>query len=243
MTSRSTDAGDPFEDDPVPDSPPDDPRFEWIKIQNFADPVGHWIKGACNHLTPAPVDLRTCQLVAWWCPDCGEQFEADRWPVPDDLWVPLPEIKRPVVKANGFEKWIGADARPSTSDLEILPGGHVIKVNHQAPVNPYSGPCPHKQADWHRCAVCTAPDTPKPGPYGFDPYPRRDPDDPDYVIIWQNPRMDDNGDLIPWTRWAGETLFLPVWNGIKTVGSSFTWAWPIWLVVVNYILLMITGQL
>lgn len=103
---------------------PDDPRFEWVQIQTFSDPKPRWIKGPCNHLTPAPVDLRTGELVAWWCPDCGEQFERDRWPVPEHLWVPLPEVRRvpgthlsrevfddryadrlTVLHPNGYERW------------------------------------------------------------------------------------------------------------------------------------------
>lgn len=196
-----------------PAGPPEDPRFDWVEISTMSGDRT-WIKGKCHHLTPAPVDLRTGELVAWWCPDCGDQFDRDRWPCPEHLWIPLPEINRPPVprtgstpsgaSSNGFELWVYGD-------------GH----RPDPPVNPYTGPCPHKQRDWHWCAVCTAPDTPKPGPYGFDPYPRRDPDDPDYVIMWQNPRMDDDGGLIPWTRWAHDTVLLPVWNKVKDMTRTY----------------------
>lgn len=176
--------GDPFADDAEPDNPPpDDPRFEWILIRDFSDPDGYWIKGACHHLTPAPVNLNTMQLVAWWCPDCGRQFDADRWPCPENMWLPLPEVIRP---ANGYEKWIGADAKRATDDIEILPGGHVINIRHDG----------------------------KP--------PMRDPDNPGYVILWQNPRMDDDANLIPWTRWVHDSVFLPVWNVTKARAATRT---------------------
>lgn len=171
-----------------PDGMPDDPRFEWVSITNFSDANPRWIKGRCNHLTPAPVDLRTGELVAWWCPDCGEQFEWDRWPVPDHLWVPLPEVDRSRIMGVSM----------------VVPEGAELSVFEQR----------------YREMVGK--------------------DSPNVVITYQNPRMDDNGDLIPWTRWAYDTMFVPVWNGIK---SSVGYMWPIWLVVINYVILMITGQI
>ncbi len=95
----------------LPDGMPDDPRFDWVDAQTIADQGSVWIKGRCNHLTPAPVDLRTGELVAWWCPDCGEQFDRNRWPVPDGMWLPLPDIVRPP----GFKESI----TDSFTDLRI----------------------------------------------------------------------------------------------------------------------------
>lgn len=94
--------------------PPDDPRFEWIEDQNFAGEQ-QWIKGGCHHLTPAPVDLSTGELVAWWCPDCGEQFDRDRWPCPEDLWTPLPDIVRPPPSASETL------TPPATPDDDLVP--------------------------------------------------------------------------------------------------------------------------
>lgn len=216
-TSLAKETDDPFyggEPD-RDDGPPDDDRFEWVEDQFLGEAQPRWIKSRCNHLTPAPVDLRTGELVAWWCPDCGEQFDRDRWPCPDDMWVPLPEVIR--------------HSGRLAHDVVVLSSDHE-----------YRGPCPHKHADWQRCAVCTAPDTLKPWPHGFIPYPRRGMGDPDYVITYQNPRMDDNGDLISWTTWAWNSMFLPVWNGAKEFvrgfGKSFQYTWPIWIATVAILL-------
>lgn len=84
------------------DPPPDDDRSEWVDIRTISDTGPVWIKGRCNHRTPAPVDLRTGELVAWWCPDCGEQFPAGRWTCPPDLWLPLPDIIRPPWPGQSF---------------------------------------------------------------------------------------------------------------------------------------------
>jgi hypothetical protein len=72
------------------------------------------------------VDLRTRQLVAWWCPDCGQQFEWDRWPVPEDLWVPLPEVKRgkDFVDTYANPGLIGSYSKGLYS--QILPGKFMI---------------------------------------------------------------------------------------------------------------------
>lgn len=92
------------------DGPPDDDRFDWVETRSFADARSTWTRGACYHRTPTPVDLRTGQLVAWWCKDCGQQFEWDHWPVPSHLWVPLPEVDRSRIKGvevvvpSGFEQ-------------------------------------------------------------------------------------------------------------------------------------------
>lgn len=85
-----------------PPPPPDDPRWDWINVGTLAEPYV-WAKGQCHHLTPAPVDLKTGQLVAWWCPDCGRQFDAERWPVPDGMWLPLPEVDRSEVAPVSFD--------------------------------------------------------------------------------------------------------------------------------------------
>jgi hypothetical protein len=79
------------------DQPPDD-RSEWIKEQFFGDPDPQWIRGRCHHKGRVPVEsVIGDELLAWWCADCGEQFEPERWPVPDGLHIPetLPEIIRP----------------------------------------------------------------------------------------------------------------------------------------------------
>lgn len=51
-----------------------DPRWEWVEITTWGGPE-EWIKGACNHLTPAPVHAEpTGELVAHLCPDCDAQL-------------------------------------------------------------------------------------------------------------------------------------------------------------------------
>lgn len=102
------------------DGPPDDDRFDWVELRTFGEARSTWVKGACYHRTPAPVDLRTGQLVAWWCGDCGQQFEWDRWPVPDHLWVPLPEITRPPVPR------IGSTLSGASSEV-VVPSGYEEK--------------------------------------------------------------------------------------------------------------------
>lgn len=83
---------DLYEDRPA-DGPPDDPRWEWIETTTPGREM--WTKGACNHLPdsrhPVSSDL-TGELLAWFCADCGTQFDADRWPVPEGMWVPIPEV-------------------------------------------------------------------------------------------------------------------------------------------------------
>ncbi|MCX4912828.1 hypothetical protein [Streptomyces sp. NBC_00687] len=54
-----------------------DPRWDWVEIGNLGGPT-EWIKGACNHLTPAPVHAEpTGELVAHLCPDCDAQLPAE----------------------------------------------------------------------------------------------------------------------------------------------------------------------
>jgi hypothetical protein len=127
-------AGRPYTGDPYDDQfAPRDPRFEWVNTQTMGEAAPTWLKAGCRHLTPAPVDLRTTELVAWWCPDCGRQFDRDRWPVPDGMWVPLPDVIRPVsglahevtvLPSNGFEqceKWVGADALIDRAHIDNVP--------------------------------------------------------------------------------------------------------------------------
>jgi hypothetical protein len=110
------------------DGPPDDPRFEWVETTTFAGET-RWTRGRCHHLTPAPVDLITGELVAWWCPDCGEQFPANRWPCPEHLWLPLPEVSHmPGLKpglltpgSDWYERWVYGNAAPDTVDVHADP--------------------------------------------------------------------------------------------------------------------------
>ena len=176
---------DPFDElmaDDRPDGMPDDPRFEWVEISTFS---GHrqWTKGRCNHLTPAPVDLRTGQLVAWWCPDCGDQFEWDRWPVPDHLWVPLPEVNRS--KVTGVEMLVPGVDVPEMSEFKKR--YREIKANENPAVLPGG-----------------------------------------YVIEYRKPRPN---------------VLIEVWNGFKGIMLPVRHTWPIWLVMINYILLIMTGKL
>jgi hypothetical protein len=79
------------------DLPPDN-RSEWIDTRTVSDIGPVWTRGRCYHNGRMPVDsYPSGELVAWWCADCGEQFDADRWPVPDGMHIPtaLPDIIRP----------------------------------------------------------------------------------------------------------------------------------------------------
>lgn len=70
-------------------------RYDLVEITTIAGKE-EWIKSRCYHIDDArhPVDNKiTGELLAWWCSDCGEQFSAERWPCPPDMWVPLPEIQ------------------------------------------------------------------------------------------------------------------------------------------------------
>lgn len=70
---------------------PDDDRWEWVDVSTYGQP--QWIKGECNHKTPEPVDAYPSgELVAWLCVDCGDTFEADRWPVPEGMWRRIPHL-------------------------------------------------------------------------------------------------------------------------------------------------------
>ena len=72
------------------DGPPDDDRWDWVETTFGGQP--EWTKGQCNHLTPEPVDsYPSGELVRWLCVDCGQTFEPDRWPVPDGMWVRIPD--------------------------------------------------------------------------------------------------------------------------------------------------------
>jgi hypothetical protein len=71
---------------------PEDDRFEWINIATVSDAGPVWTKGACRHRHPEPVDTYpTGELVRWLCVDCGEEFEPDRWPLPEGMWRRIPE--------------------------------------------------------------------------------------------------------------------------------------------------------
>lgn len=74
------------------DGMPDDDRWEWVHVGTWDNP-DPWIKGRCNHETPEPVDAYpTGELVAWLCPDCGKEFDPDRWPVPEGMWRRIPVL-------------------------------------------------------------------------------------------------------------------------------------------------------
>lgn len=99
--------GDEFQINPWPtvplldkapvDQPPDD-RSEWIEEQFFGQAQPTWIRGRCHHKGRVPVEsVIGDELLAWWCADCGEQFDPERWPAPEGLHITetLPEIIRP----------------------------------------------------------------------------------------------------------------------------------------------------
>lgn len=186
-------------DDPEPETEaerpagmPDDPRFDWVEVTNFAGETT-WIKGRCHHLGPAPVDLRTGQLVAWWCPDCGEQFEWDRWPVPSGLWVPLPEVDRSKIKG-----------------VEIMVPGLDMTTAEQ-----------FKERYADRLAAMA--------------------DNPGYQIVYQNPKMNDDGTDKPLvvraliTYWHGQVR---AWEFLK---ESVMYGWPVWLVIITYVYGFLNG--
>lgn len=97
------------------DGPPDDDRFEWVDTSTMAEP-DQWIRGRCNHMVPEPVDAYpTGELVAWLCPDCGGQFPAERWPVPEGMWRRIPDLftddtpvprTQPTVVRSPFITWL-----------------------------------------------------------------------------------------------------------------------------------------
>jgi len=85
-----------------------DPRWDWCEITTTADSHSQWIKGRCNHLTPEPVDVYpTGELVRWLCVDCGSEFDPDRWPVPEGMWMPVPRpvFCVPVIPERDTESW------------------------------------------------------------------------------------------------------------------------------------------
>lgn len=83
----------PLETSPAGPESPDDDRWEWINIATYADDGPVWTKGACRHRTPEPVDAYpTGELVAWLCVDCGQEFDPDRWPVPEGMWRRIPVL-------------------------------------------------------------------------------------------------------------------------------------------------------
>lgn len=112
----------PDDPDYASTQPPDDDRWEWVQIGTWDNP-NQWIKGACRHKTPVPVDAYpTGELVAWLCPDCGGTFDPDRWPVPEGMWRRIPVL------------------------FEGGPSGSLHKINGQPVLRQDDGPCPH-----HRC--------------------------------------------------------------------------------------------
>lgn len=79
------------------DRPPDD-RSDWVDIRTMSDTGPRWIRGRCHHRGKVPVEsVIGDELLAWWCADCGEQFDPERWPTPEGLHITetLPEIIRP----------------------------------------------------------------------------------------------------------------------------------------------------
>ena len=133
------------------DGPPDDDRWDWVETTFGGQP--EWIKGQCNHLTPEPVDsYPSGELVRWLCVDCGQTFEPDRWPVPDSMWVRIPDpvLNSPEVPGlftpgpgpNGFEKWAYGNTSPGTASpvtvmsdrFAIMHKAPDVIVAHKAPV-------------------------------------------------------------------------------------------------------------
>lgn len=54
-----------------------DPRWEWVETTTWGDPAPRYIKGACRHLDPIPVEsVVTGETVAYLCPTCNTQIEA-----------------------------------------------------------------------------------------------------------------------------------------------------------------------
>jgi hypothetical protein len=198
---------------------PDDDRWDWIETARF-DGQSEWIKGRCYHKTPEPVDAYpTGELVRWLCPDCGQTFEPDRWPVPEGMWIRIPDPvlnspevpglftpSKPQAESNGFEKWVYGNASPSS----------------------YEGPCPHLQADWHKCAVCTAPDSDFPG---LAPKIYVRPLAPGMVITYPVSRE-------PWPIRATTKVIdclEGAWEQIKMTAEWAVLAYPVWIVAVYYV--------
>lgn len=82
-----------------------DPRWDWCDVRTLSDPGPVWIKGACKHLDPLPVDVTDpvtgdVLLVARLCPDCDTQLETG--------WT-----QDVIQDPNGFERWAYAPDHPA----------------------------------------------------------------------------------------------------------------------------------
>ncbi len=120
-------------------------RHDLVETTSFAG-KSTWIKGRCHHLEDArhPVDNRiTGELLAWWCSDCGEQSPPERWPCPEGMWLPLPEIQRGKILGVSF-------AEPDRPDfVDTYTDERLIGTAHKVTVMPPSK-C--------RCSVCASRD-------------------------------------------------------------------------------------
>lgn len=94
-----------------------DDRFEWVETTTHASHKRTWTKGACRHRDEArePVDTVTGELVRWLCTDCGTEWDPDEapWPVPADMWRPVPPAPVPA-------------APKLVTEAEIIAGGYLL---------------------------------------------------------------------------------------------------------------------
>jgi hypothetical protein len=62
---------------PLFQDPRYDPRYEWIEVSELGKPGVEYVRGQCRHIGAVPVESCLGELVAWLCPDCDAQLDAE----------------------------------------------------------------------------------------------------------------------------------------------------------------------